>query len=99
MCMKTPNAEWLERTVPAGEFEADCLRLVDEVCQTGTELVVTRHNRPVVRVTPFRQERFGLVGSCRDQLRILTDIDSEPAVPLQDWDMLAQPGGSASSGV
>lgn len=30
-----------------------------------------------------------LVGSCKGQLRILADVDSEPAIPDGDWDMLA----------
>ena len=79
-----------ERTVPAGEFKTNCLRLMDEVHETGTAIVVTKHRRPVVRVSPFRQERPTLVGSCRDQLRIITDIDSEPAIPTDDWDMLTR---------
>ena len=78
-----------ERTVPAGEFKTNCLRLMDEVQGTGTEIVVTKHRRPVVRVSPFRAERPKLVGSCVGQLRILADIDSEPAIPLEDWDVLA----------
>lgn len=81
-----------ERTVPAGEFKTNCLRLMDEVRDTGTEIVVTKHRRPVVRVSPFRQERLKLVGSCRDQLRILADIDGEPAIPTDDWDMLREAG-------
>lgn len=79
-----------ERLVPAGEFKTNCLRLMDEVQATGTEIVVTKHRRPVVRVSAFRSERARLVGSCRGQLRILTDIDGEPAIPTDNWDMLAQ---------
>ncbi len=75
--------------VPAGEFKTNCLRLMDEVRESGKEIVVTKHRRPVVRVSPFREERPKLVGSCVGQLRILADIDSEPAIPLEDWDVLA----------
>ena len=81
-----------ERTVPAGEFKTNCLRLMDEVQGTGTEIVVTKHRRPVVRVSPFRAERPGLVGSCQGQLRIIADIDGDPAIPADDWEMLADPG-------
>ncbi len=80
------------RTVPAGEFKTTCLRLMDEVQETGREIIVTKHRRPVVRVSPFRPERPKLVGSCVGQLRILADIDSEPAIPTGDWDMLAGHG-------
>ena len=92
----TPSIASAERTVPAGEFKTNCLRLMDEVHETGAAIVVTKHRRPVVRVSPFRQERPKLVGSCRDQLRIIADIDSESAIPAQDWDMLAHSDGTSS---
>ena len=88
-----------DRTVPAGEFKTNCLRLMDEVQETGAAIVVTKHRRAVVRVSAFRQERPKLVGSCRGQLRILGDIDSEPAIPAGDWDMLAPPEGLAGRDV
>ena len=80
-----------ERTVSAEEFKANCLRLMDEVQQTGTATVVTKHRRPVVRVIPFREDRPKLVGSYKGQLRIIGDIESEPAIPIDDWGMLADP--------
>jgi len=77
--------------VPAGEFKTNCLRLMDEVQESGAEIVVTKHRRPVVRVSPFREDQPGLVGSCVGQLRILSDIDAESAIPLDDWDVVARP--------
>ena len=90
--MTTSTFSPAERTVAAGEFKTNCLRLMDEVQETGKEIVVTKHRRPVVRVSPFRQERPKLVGSCVGQLRILADIDGEPPIPLDDWDVLADHG-------
>jgi len=40
------------RTIPAGEFKAKCLKLLDEVERTGEELVVTKRGRPVARLVP-----------------------------------------------
>ena len=89
--MSTPEqAQSEERIVPAGEFKTNCLRLMDEVQETGAEIVVTKHRRPVVRISPFREEQPRLVGSCVGQLQILTDIDAEPAIPLDDWDVIAR---------
>ena len=93
--MTTQTTDSQERTVPAGEFKTNCLRLMDEVHETGAAIVVTKHRRPVVRVSPFRQQRLKLVGSCRGQLRIMGDIDSEPAIPADDWNTLTQPGRPA----
>ncbi len=80
-----------ERVLAAGEFKTHCLRLMDEVHETGTEIIVTKHRRPVVRVSPVRMARPRLVGSCIDQLQILADIDHEPAIPVQDWDVIERP--------
>jgi prevent-host-death family protein len=49
-------------TVPAGEFKARCLALLDEVAESGAELVVTKRGRPVARVVPAEPPR-GLGGS------------------------------------
>lgn len=32
-----------------------------------------------------------LMGSCKGQLRILADIDSEPAVLQEDWGLIDRP--------
>jgi len=40
------------RTIPAGEFKAKCLKLLDEVERTGEELIVTKRGHPVARIVP-----------------------------------------------
>jgi len=40
------------RTIPAGRFKAQCLKLLDEVAETGAEITVTKRGRPVARVVP-----------------------------------------------
>ncbi len=42
----------LQREITATQFKARCLRLLDEVAETGETLVVTKHGRPVARVEP-----------------------------------------------
>ena len=41
-----------QRQITATEFKARCLRLLDEVADTGETLVVTKRGRPVVRIDP-----------------------------------------------
>ena len=41
------------KEITATRFKAHCLRLLDEVADTGETLVVTKRGRPVVRVEPF----------------------------------------------
>ena len=42
----------LSKSVPAGQFKDRCLALMDEVAQSGAELLITKHGRPVVRIIP-----------------------------------------------
>lgn len=50
--------------VPASEFKARCLRLLDLVAESGVEYVVTKHGRPVAKVVPL-DEPPSLEGSVR----------------------------------
>ncbi len=38
------------RTIPASQFKAQCLAMLDEVAATGEEIVVTKRGRAVARV-------------------------------------------------
>jgi len=46
------------RSIPAGEFKAKCLALLDEVSETGQEVVVTKRGRAVARVVPARPRKI-----------------------------------------
>ena len=78
-----------QRTIPAGEFKNRCLALMDEINETGDEIVITKHGRPVSRLVPARK-RKPLVGMFRDRLRIAGDIMS-PAAPAENWESLSIP--------
>ncbi len=48
----------------SAEFKARCLELVDRVKESRTEVIVTRHGRPVARLAPIDpSEPVSLVGS------------------------------------
>jgi len=40
-------------TVPAAEFKATCLELIDRVKEAGVEYVVTKHGRPFAKLVPY----------------------------------------------
>jgi prevent-host-death family protein len=40
------------KEITASQFKAKCLRLLDEVAETGETLIVTKHGKPVARVEP-----------------------------------------------
>ena len=81
------------RTIPAGEFKNRCLALMDEVNETGTEIVITKHGRPVSRLVPARRQAPEMWGRYREQVRISGDIVA-PAVPGGEWEAIATPAAT-----
>ena len=65
-----------ETTVPAGEFKARCLALLDRVAETGEELVVTKRGRPVARLVPVEPPP-GLRGSVVWEGDLISPIDAD----------------------
>lgn len=49
----TSQAGW--RVSPAGEFKAVCLRLIDEVRDTGEEIVITKRGQPMAKLVPVTE--------------------------------------------
>ncbi len=64
------------QTIKASEFKARCLKLMDEVAESGNEIVITKNGRPVSRIVPYRNKPQMLFGRHRDKIRILGDIVS-----------------------
>ncbi len=62
------------RTIKASEFKAKCLKLMDEVAESGDEIVITKNGRPVSRLIPYRNMPKAPFGRHRDKIRILGDI-------------------------
>ena len=42
--------------IPAGEFKAKCLKLLDEVQQKHREIIITKRGKPVARLLPLATE-------------------------------------------
>jgi prevent-host-death family protein len=64
-----------KNAVPAGQFKARCLALLDRVARTGEEVVVTKRGKPVARVVPIRpSNQPSLVGSVKTRGDIIGPI-------------------------
>ena len=64
------------RTINASDFEARCLKLMDEVADNGVEIVITKDGHPVSRLIPYRGKPETLFGIDRGRLEILGDIEA-----------------------
>ena len=61
--------------IPAGEFKARCLQLMDEVEETGREVVITKRGRPVAKLVPVRDAPVRDVFGCmRGTVTVVGDI-------------------------
>jgi prevent-host-death family protein len=51
--------------VPAGEFKAKCLKMMDDVQKRHLRITVTKHGKPVAEVVPVvpfsRKSAFGIL--------------------------------------
>jgi|SRR5271166_2757562 len=80
-----------ERRIAAGEFKAKCLAIIDEVNQTGHEVIITKRGKPSAKLIPFRQaHRDSFIGRLEGIMKINGDPDDlvNPVFPQEDWDML-----------
>ena len=63
-------------TIEASEFQAKCLKLIDEVAERGGELVITKDGCPVSRLVPYREKPRLVFGRNRENIHITGDIVS-----------------------
>lgn len=64
------------REIPAGEFKARCLALLDQVALTRQEIVVTKRGRAVARLVPI-EKAPSLRGSVLAADDIVDPVDVE----------------------
>ena len=81
------------RTIKASEFKAKCLKLMDEVAESGEEIVITKNGRPVAKLAPYKTSAEKLphhdramspFGLDRGRYEIIGDLDD--AFLDVDWD-------------
>ena len=64
------------RTMKASEFKAKCLKLMDEVADTGEEIVITKNGKPVSRLVPYRARPKSFFGADRGRMKLVGDVIS-----------------------
>ena len=78
------------RAIPASQFRANCLQLIDQVAQGGGDIVITKHGIPAARLVPLTRNRkptppFGAG-------RHLFDITGDIEAPLDaEWEAEVNP--------
>ncbi len=73
------------KEMPAGEFKARCLAVMDRVSQTGEPVLITKHGKPVAKLVPAEKQADDLFGYMAGKVKIVGDIIG-PVTPLGDWE-------------
>ena len=66
--------------IPAGQFKANCLRLMDEVAQRRIPIVITKRGKPIAKLMPISEEPIDIFGRMAGTIKICGDIVS----PIDD---------------
>ncbi|MFC1746445.1 type II toxin-antitoxin system Phd/YefM family antitoxin [Candidatus Riflebacteria bacterium] len=64
----------LRKEVPAGKFKQECLALMDEVLQTGLEIIITKRGKAICRMVPLEKGGSPEVGWMKGSVSIKGDI-------------------------
>jgi prevent-host-death family protein len=70
------------KQMPAGEFKARCLSVMDDVNATGEPVLITKRGMPVAKIVPVSSKKRDLFGFMAGQFEIVGNIES-PVVPLE----------------
>jgi len=72
--------------IPAAQFKAECLKLMDQVEKTRQPVIITKHGRPVAQLGPVPAKAASLFGYMKNTMRIRGDV-MEPLEP--QWSALS----------
>jgi len=61
-------------TMKASLFKAKCLALMDEINETGEEIIITKNGNPVSRLLPFRNKPKTLWGLHASNIHVADDL-------------------------
>ena len=72
--------------IPAGEFKAKCLKIMDQVKNYHEEIIITKHGKPVAKLVPVEEIKAKQVfGFLKGTVIIHEDITK----PLDEkWEVL-----------
>ena len=85
--------------IPAGEFKAKCLQLIDDVHTENIGIVITKRGVPMARLIPFQQpeepEFVSVIGRSPN-VKILGDIMAplDWPDPSEKWDRVMNQGNA-----
>jgi prevent-host-death family protein len=75
------------KTMTAGKFKMQCLKVIDRVNATREPVVITRKGRPIAKLVPAGRPKENFFGCLAGIIEIVGDIES-PVEPPEAWEAL-----------
>ena len=72
------------KKIPAGEFKARCLKIMEDVRTYRTPVVITKKGRPVAKLVPSDEEAVDVFGCMIGTAEIVGDVEA-PVVAWRAW--------------
>ena len=64
----------MDRKINAAAFKAQCLKLIDEIAESGQSITVTKRGKAKVQIVAVREKPKTLIGATKGTFKILDDI-------------------------
>jgi len=74
------------KTMPASEFKTHCLSLLDEVLESGEEILILKRGKPIARVLPYLRPELSPQATLLGTMRAMDDL-IEPPLAADVWDV------------
>ncbi len=75
------------KRLPAGEFKARCLAVMEDVRKTREAVLITKRGKPVAKLVPADDGGREFLGRLAGQVRITGEIEA-PVEPIEAWEAL-----------
>lgn len=74
----------MEHKIAAGQFKAECLKLMEYVKTKHASFIITKHGVPIAKLVPMEEKKpIDLFGALKGTIKIKGDIIS----PIdEEWD-------------
>lgn len=61
-------------SIKAGDFKAKCLQLMDDVNEKHISIIITKHGKPVAKLTPIDETAIDFFGCLKNVITIQKDL-------------------------
>jgi prevent-host-death family protein len=72
------------QTINASVFKAKCLRLMEEVNESGEEIVILKNGKPISKLVPYKLKPRSLFGLHAGSVKSKDDLIEPVVIPREE---------------